>query len=568
MFRICMTAYLLVCSIIAMGADRFWLGNTTSWLSTNNWSTTDGGLPGASVPTSADDVFFTATNTGDAEMDDDAETDNFEIASGYTGTISQNDFEVTVNGIFIQNGGIYEGSSNINVSSQFEVISSFNLTGGTFNLNGGRLRLRSAFVKSGGTMTGTSGSIYFDGSGSSQSFTAVGGLSMPKIRITNSSGVTLNSDLAVTNRLTMNSGDIDLNGQSLTIGTSAVNVGEIRHISGHVEGTGSMTRYLDGTAYTGTSNDENLFPLGSAGNDNSLWLGASGSFTGGALTVTFSPAYTTTTAMTTYTDNSISVDRRNNSSWVVSGVGISSASSVFQITVRTEGIGGIADISGVRISESSGSGPGTHASASGTDVTRSGISSGDLANSFFVAGNSATNELPVSLSHFNATMGSNSTVLLDWATQTEVNNQGFDIQQSTNGIDFTTIGFVPGQVNSINEVSYSYEDHALPAGTNMVYYRLKQMDFDGQFDYSAIKSVSLGATAKLQWFANPVSQSLNVSSGSAQSIEVFTISGSKVLDINSNTTSVDLSSLQQGAYLVRFMDGAGSVIESGKFFMN
>lgn len=91
--------------------------------------------------------------------------------------------------------------------------------------------------------------------------------------------------------------------------------------------------------------------------------------------------------------------------------------------------------------------------------------------------------LPVKLIEFKGTVQM-SEVQLEWVTNDELDNQGFEVQKSTSGIDWLIIGFVEGAGtnNRINE--YQYQDRNLSAG--ITYYRLKQIDFDGAFEYSKV----------------------------------------------------------------------------------
>ena len=367
----------------------------------------------------------------------------------------------------------------------------------------------------------------------------------------------------------MQSGDIALNGNTLTIGESSGSPGTLTYTNGNITGTGTLTRYFDGTSYTGTSNDETRFPFGSSGNDNSIWVGASSSFTGGAVSAAFSPSYSATTSLTSYTDNTVTVDRRNNSSWTLSGIGISSASSIFEVTIRTSGIDGITDISGTRISQSSGTGPGSHGSASGTDVSRTGISSGNLGSSFYLAGNSATNQLPVSFSEIRAKLLSSTSVLIDWSTEIEINNEGFEIQQSTDGIDFTPIGFVAGHGNSMDKVSYSFEARNLPE-IDVVFFRIRQIDYDGKSEYSQTVSVALDySNGQVSWFPNPASNDIFMSAGVASRVQLFDLTGRNVLDVNTEKQSnVDLIGIERGSYVIMFLNSVGEIISQDRLIKN
>lgn len=95
--------------------------------------------------------------------------------------------------------------------------------------------------------------------------------------------------------------------------------------------------------------------------------------------------------------------------------------------------------------------------------------------------------LPVELISFNANVGANS-VLLNWETATEVNNYGFEIHRLALN-NWEKIGFVNGNGNSNSLKKYFYNDFSMPSGK--VQYRLKQIDFDGQFDYSDVITVDV-----------------------------------------------------------------------------
>jgi hypothetical protein len=92
--------------------------------------------------------------------------------------------------------------------------------------------------------------------------------------------------------------------------------------------------------------------------------------------------------------------------------------------------------------------------------------------------------LPVELKLFTAEMN-RSIVTLNWETATETNNYGFNIERSDDVSDWIGIGFVEGHGNSNSTKYYSYTDTDI-SETGTYYYRLKQMDNDGTYDYSEI----------------------------------------------------------------------------------
>lgn len=91
--------------------------------------------------------------------------------------------------------------------------------------------------------------------------------------------------------------------------------------------------------------------------------------------------------------------------------------------------------------------------------------------------------IPVTLLSFTATK-QGTTSLLEWVTSSEINNKEFIVERSTDGQNFTAIGKVAGAGNSSVKLNYNFTDAQPVIGKN--YYRLKQVDFDGKFEYSKI----------------------------------------------------------------------------------
>ena len=95
--------------------------------------------------------------------------------------------------------------------------------------------------------------------------------------------------------------------------------------------------------------------------------------------------------------------------------------------------------------------------------------------------------LPITLLNFTVTkQGDNAQ--LNWATSSEENNKGFEIQRSTDQSTWTVLNFIAGAGNSQTEKDYQYLDQNLPAGT--YYYRLRQVDYDGNSSFSKIVPVT------------------------------------------------------------------------------
>ncbi|MCW8806205.1 MAG: T9SS type A sorting domain-containing protein, partial [Ignavibacteriaceae bacterium] len=170
------------------------------------------------------------------------------------------------------------------------------------------------------------------------------------------------------------------------------------------------------------------------------------------------------------------------------------------------------------------------------------------------------NTIPVELTYFTAnTIGSN--VKLSWTTATEVNNQGFEILRSAqNDNDWEKIGFVPGFGTTTEPKSYSYTDQSVNSGK--YYYRLKQVDFDGSFNYSDVVEVTVSLPSKFaleQNYPNPFNPSTSIQFSlpvDAQvTIGVYNLVGEKVAEVASSNfaagphkVTFNASNLTSGIY--------------------
>jgi len=128
--------------------------------------------------------------------------------------------------------------------------------------------------------------------------------------------------------------------------------------------------------------------------------------------------------------------------------------------------------------------------------------------------------LPVELTNFNGS-AKNDEINLRWQTASETNNSGFEIQKSKNGIDWKAIGFIEGHGTTFEQQEYQYNDTNPFSGIN--YYRLKQIDYDGIFEYSKVVTVENNHSEKtIQVFPNPSNGliDLRIDNPSSQKIKV------------------------------------------------
>jgi photosystem II stability/assembly factor-like uncharacterized protein len=106
--------------------------------------------------------------------------------------------------------------------------------------------------------------------------------------------------------------------------------------------------------------------------------------------------------------------------------------------------------------------------------------------------------IPVNLVSFSANVVDDQ-VNLNWKTATETNNKGFEIERNL-GVSWNKISFISGKGTTSEGTSYSYIDN--PQTNGLVQYRLKQIDFDGTYEYSNVVEVNIGAPAKFELAQN------------------------------------------------------------------
>jgi hypothetical protein len=123
-----------------------------------------------------------------------------------------------------------------------------------------------------------------------------------------------------------------------------------------------------------------------------------------------------------------------------------------------------------------------------------------------------TMSLPVELLAFTARLKDKNTALLNWATASETDNKGFEIQhavkQAGGLLTFSTIGFVDGQGTSLQKNDYTFEVKDLDAGEH--YFRLYQIDFDGEGTFSPVQSMVVRSDFFVKTLPNPVQDELEV----------------------------------------------------------
>ena len=175
-----------------------------------------------------------------------------------------------------------------------------------------------------------------------------------------------------------------------------------------------------------------------------------------------------------------------------------------------------------------------------------------------VATPAAANPLPVELVAFTAALQGQAAVAVAWRTASEARSARFEVERSTTGTAFATIGTVAAAGTSSTARAYALLDGQLPAGTDRLYYRLRQVDADGTVAYSPVQVVTrpAAAAAPLQAYPNPARGGEYVRvPGATAALRVFDGTGQLVRTQPAPAAGAEavlpLAGLPAGLYLLR-----------------
>jgi len=171
--------------------------------------------------------------------------------------------------------------------------------------------------------------------------------------------------------------------------------------------------------------------------------------------------------------------------------------------------------------------------------------------------------VPVELAFFTGTLNDNS-IELRWRTETELNNYGFYIEKASENSDWLVLGFVEGHGNSNAPKHYNFMDSEIFKPGNY-YYRLKQTDNDGTFEYSDVVTVTVGVPALFslsQNYPNPFNPETRIDYTLAEqqkvSLRIYNMLGELVQELvnevkpaGTYTVTFDGSDLPSGIYVYR-----------------
>jgi hypothetical protein len=176
--------------------------------------------------------------------------------------------------------------------------------------------------------------------------------------------------------------------------------------------------------------------------------------------------------------------------------------------------------------------------------------------------------VPVELVSFTASAG-NSVINLNWITSTELNNSGFEIQRKNGNTDWTSIGYIIGNGSSSTNNYYNYTDQHPAAGINR--YRLKQIDYNGSFEYSEEVAVDFTPAEYYlqQNYPNPFNPTTTINFSIPKedfvNVTIFNSLGEKTITLvngvmtsGSHTLTFDAHGLASGMYILKLTSGSYS----------
>ncbi len=461
------------------------------------------------------------------------------------------------------------GSGTKTLGANTTVRGNLNISAGTLdvsNTNNYSLTVGGNFINS-ATFTARAGSVTFNGT-SAQSITSnASTFYNATFNNSNISGITLNDNMTVTNGITFTDGVVNTGINRLSIENTSASA-----ISGYSSNSfvnGRLRRYIT------TNTSTYAFPVGNGVASNNYHLAEiiNNNMTG------VSYIDSRYGALTNHNDGDMTASDSYMTYLSVAPAGVwhltpnAQPGGSYDVRLNLTNMGIFTDNQFGILKRNDGSTSGADWSAPGTMNGDNGagrliadgyaLRMGLASFSEFGIGRASTNgnPLPIELVSFTAQPNAEKQVVLNWTTALEINNDYFTIERSTDGVNFEEVALVNGAGNSQQENTYSTVDAAPVSGLS--YYRLKQTDFDGGFEYSGMVNVTIGVaepTAEITVYPNPANTGQQVQINIANSDAKFTVEiyeiGSGRLVYNAETASqnhlLDVpDGLAAGAYLVR-----------------
>ncbi|MGL4596667.1 MAG: T9SS type A sorting domain-containing protein [Bacteroidia bacterium] len=256
--------------------------------------------------------------------------------------------------------------------------------------------------------------------------------------------------------------------------------------------------------------------------------------------------------------------------WVLNRVGTSTSKDVtLSWDANSCGVTNMPDLRVARwdgaVWQDHGNGGTTGSNAAGTVITSAPVTA---FSPFTLASVSLANPLPIELVSFSAACEQDQ-VVLRWKTASEQNNQFFAVERSTDGMSFTEIARVSGSGNSDSPIAYSWID--LHPASGYAYYRLRQIDFNGQDSYSTpVLLESSDCSGTIFHVTQTLFSESNLSiqfdhAANDVDVYVYDVAGRLLANASAlkNQQTIELTSVTgwpTGVYLIRITDGYSTIV--------
>ncbi|MCI0472951.1 MAG: T9SS type A sorting domain-containing protein, partial [Ignavibacteria bacterium] len=419
--------------------------------------------------------------------------------------------------------GIPGAGDDVNTNNRHVILTSdvtihnISLVGGSIDLSNYRLTVTGKVTNRGVFKGGSNAKMSFTGSEDvgtitfDHSFRTLSVFEFDRIGYL----VTLNNDLKVEDSLILKGGKVNLGTHILTLGLSISDPGFLDVSNGgYIEG--KFERWISNT--TGSY----IFPLSVGITSRKVTVDYSSAPVGGRIIVTAFDSDPGKTNTGNIMDGSYVIDRYSKSAWwTITNPGGGLAGYNYSINLEAGLIPGVSNVNLYQLrvikrpnSSTDWSVEGTHINATGSTffpiVKRGGLTT---FSDFGIGGNSADGNtlgddpLPVTLKSFTSSVNGRN-VRLNWVTEKEYNNKGFEVQRKGNNAQnsgWQNLGFIDSKAGSNSALNYTFEDKNLNSGK--FNYRLKQIDYNGNFEYFELTGdVVVGVPGKFnlsQNYPNP-----------------------------------------------------------------
>jgi hypothetical protein len=390
-----------------------------------------------------------------------------------------------------------------------------------------------------GIFTSNSGIVSFLGTGVGNTISSNGTNTFNSVLVNKTNGITINTGIhQIAGALTFSNGIVNQNAT-------------LQFLNGSTTVGASNTSYVNGIV-TKIGTNAFTFPVGASNLYRPIGISASGGSN------TFTAQYINTNPNPTYPNaqRAVTLDHVSGAEYWLLNRTVGSTNVNVTLSWGSNS-GGVGNLSSLRVAAwngflwtDQGNTVTTGTTAAGT-VT-SGVST--VYGPFTLGTIDNSNPLPVQLIYFNCALTSNGNVELKWATASEINSDYFDVERSVDGLAFESIGTVKSAGTTNEKHSYSFLDKTAPGG--FVYYRLKQVDFDGTPEYFKVCTIEVPTdNTEPKLYPNPASgfTTINLNGKSLNSLSVTNNMGQEVsvsYTIEPTKIVVNTSTLASGVYIV------------------